>query len=351
MKINQIIQKDIDEIVNEHLDFTVFKDANVLITGANGMIGSYLVYSFLKMNDLFSLNINVIGMVRNREKAERILFGILDRADFSLLVKDVSEPVGIEGCVDYIFHTASQASPQYFVQDPVGTFSANTLGTVNMLNLAKESGTKQFVYISSVEAYGAVERGVKVVEESYSGYINPLLPRSCYPQGKRAAETACVCFEKQYNIKCKIARLGYTYGPGMAIDDGRVQADFMRNIVENKDVILKSPGNVWRAYIYVKDAVSALFYMVVRGNDTAYTITNNDCLTTIRGLAYEMIGAFPEKELNVVFENLEDRLVTPIKADAITFSTRKLEGIGWKPTVLLKEGIKRTYMYATKSGM
>src|SRR5262249_53731189 len=159
-----------------------------------------------------------------------------------LIVQDVCQPVTIDGPVDYIVHAASQASPKYFGRDPVGTLSANVLGTRHLLELARQKQSRGFLYFSSAEVYGQLDPARIPAPESACGPVDPLDVRSCYAESKRMGETMCVCWAYQYGVPARIVRPFHTYGPGMALDDGRVFSDFVAAIVQERDIVLTSNG-------------------------------------------------------------------------------------------------------------
>ena len=149
------------------------------------------------------------------------------------LVQDVCEKIIIDSKIDFIIHAASQASPKFYGKDPVGTINANVIGTINLLELAKRNKVEKFLYFSSSEVYGNLNEEDIPTKEDKFGSIDPCNVRSCYSEGKRAGETICISWKHQYSIPVVIVRPFHTYGPGMDLNDGRVYADFIKNIVYN----------------------------------------------------------------------------------------------------------------------
>lgn len=176
--------------------------------------------------------------------------------------------------------------------------------------------------------------------------MDPLSARSCYPEGKKAAETMCASFAQQYDLNVKIARLAHTYGPGMSIDDGRVQADFLRDVVNHRDIVLKSEGRPVRTYTYISDAVSALFYILLDSDEQVYNISSPDATVTIRQLAETLADAYPKRGLKVVFDIPEEQKNTGAAPFTLgILNSDKLNSLGWKPVYSLKEGLMRTVEY------
>ena len=183
-------------------------------------------------------------------------------------------------------------------------------------------------------------------QENTYGLVDPLDPRSCYPEGKKAAETMCACYRQQYGLNAKIARLAHTFGPGMSIDDGRVQADFIKNVVNHQDIVLKSEGTAVRTYTYVSDAVAALFYILLNSDDLVYNIASEESTVSIRDLAQALVDAFPQRGLKLVFD-----IPTPDKNTGCApftlgiLSSDKIRQLGWSPQYTLQEGLMRTVAF------
>lgn len=336
--MSRILTEDIHNIINSDIKWNKMRNCNVLITGATGMLGGYMLRTLVELNRNHAFNMKLYALIRNPHKMPA---DIADEVE--MIVQSVSEPVNSGVKFDYVIHTASPASPLIMREDPVGTVAANTLGTYYTLEAAQKSGAKGYIFISSREIYGQPYEGQMMFTEDTYGFVDPLDPRSCYPEGKKAAETMCASFRKQYGLDAKIARLAHTFGPGMSIDDGRVQADFLRNVVNNQDIVMKSEGTAIRTYTYVSDAVSALFYILLNADDMVYNISSEDCTVSIRQLAETLIEAVPERNLKLVIDIPEaDKNSGCAPFTLGILNSEKLRNIGWKPHYSLKEGLKRT---------
>ena len=189
--MNRVLEQDLEAIIQENISWEKLKGKTVLITGASGMIGSYMLYVLTKLNDDYNYGIRVIAMLRNVNK---LPLEVREREDVTLSVQDVTEKLTVEGDVDYIIHAASPASPLIMQNHPVETIAANTLGTFNTLTLAKEKNAEGYMFISSREIYGQPGEGQEFFYEDTYGFVDQLNPRSCYSEGKKAAETMCVSF-------------------------------------------------------------------------------------------------------------------------------------------------------------
>ena len=341
--MNSVFEEDIKRIISEPVNWEKLRGKSVLVTGASGMIGNYVISTLIGLNRTENMDISISGLLRHPDKLTDEV-----RNQITIIEQSVTEPVSKDYQFDYVIHTASPASPLIMRTDPVGTIAANVLGVWNTLQSAYHSKADGYLFISSREIYGQPEMGQDVFDEATYGFVDPLDPRSCYPEGKKAAETMCACYRQQYGMNTKAARLAHTYGPGMPVDDGRVQADFFRDVINHRNIVLKSEGTAVRTYTYVSDAVAALFYILLNGDEDeiAYNISSEDAIVSIRQLAETMVNTFPERHLSIEFDIPEKQSNDGTAPFTLgTLSSEKLMSLGWKPRVSLQEGIKRTIKY------
>jgi len=344
MKDNCIISEDIQAIISEKIKWDYLRGKTILITGANGFIPSYVIYTLLELNATKFQNqrMMIFALVRNKEKAKKKFASLAIRKDFRLIVSDVSEPVQLNEKIDIIIHAASQASPKYYGTDPVGTLKANTIGTANMLDLARRNSVEKFLYISSGEVYGVLDNSLGVITEANTGNVDITEVRSCYAESKRMGENMCVCWSHQYGFHVNMLRLSHTYGPGVELDDGRVFGDFAGNILRNEDIVLNSDGKAKRSFVYISDMVLGLFMVLFYGEDKhAYNIAA-DSETEILELATMLCRLYPEKRLSVKF-NKGTAPTGYIRSASLgaMLSAEKLKRLGWKQKVTIKEGFHR----------
>lgn len=346
--MNPIIQQDIEWILSSKLiDWSMFKEKTILISGANGMLPSYMVDTLLYLNKVKRYNIKVIALVRNREKANRCFSEYIGNPAFQLLVQDVASYVKYDGDIHFIIHAASQAAPSYYGVDPVGTFKANTIGTINMLELAKEKKVEGFLYFSTGAVYGEVLGNDVMHNEDTLGVINTLEVRNCYGESKRAGENACVCYHYQYGVPAKIIRIFHTFGPRVNLNDGRVFSDFCKNVLNNENIVLKSDGSAKRCFCYVADAVLAYFLVLLSGEPAnAYNIGGDEAHEiSMYELAQLLVSMYPEKKLRVVFDmDDKDLTYTEMKSPQMRRLPLldKIKKIGWEPSTSICESFKRT---------
>lgn len=340
--MNKIIKEDIVSIIKRFNAWEHFKNKTILISGANGFLPAYLVETFLSLAPSF--NTKVVAMVRNKEKANKRFHQYLSNPKLEIIEHDVCNEFNYESKIDFIIHAASQASPKYYGVDPVGTLSSNVQGTLNLIQLAKKNNVESFLYFSSGEVYGEVEEKDIPIKEDTFGYLNCATVRACYGESKRMGENICVSYHAQFGVKAKIVRPFHTYGPGMALDDGRVFADFVSNIVNKQNIVLNSDGSAIRPFCYLTDATLGFLTVLIYGeNGQAYNIGNPNQEYSILELAKTLVNLYPELKLEVVMNNKTENnayLKSPILRNSPNID--KAEKLNWKPTINVKEGFRRT---------
>lgn len=337
------IKEDIKNIREAALPWEKFANKRILITGAAGFLPAYFVETFLALGDTGNEVKEVVGLVRNRSKAEQRFRHHLSRKNFSLYESHLNGPLSYPGRFDYIIHAASQASPIYYLKDPVGTIMPNVLGTYYLLDRARTDGCEGFLYVSSCEVYGVNGSGQKIDEKQF-GFLDPTAVRSCYGESKRMGENLCVCMHHQYGIPTYIGRLAHTYGPGLTEGDGRVFSDFIEDIVARRNIIVKSDGSARRAFCYVSDAISGYLTVLLKGKTACpYNIVNDQAFVSIRELADILVKEFSEYSIKAIFDESKmsttyfksQNLGNPLIVDS-------LRSLGWAPRVGIAEGFRRT---------
>ena len=243
--------------------------------------------------------------------------------------------------IDYIIHGASNTHPIAYATEPINTILTSVLGTKSILDFAATHDVKRTLFLSTVEIYGENRGDVETFKEDYCGYIDCNTLRAGYPEGKRAAEALCQSYIKEKDINIVIARCCRVYGPTMGDNDSKAIAQFIRNTVNNNNIILKSNGNQQYSYCYVADICSALLFLLLNGKTSeAYNISDNEYILSLLQIA-EILSRYSGK--NVVFDipsSLESMGFS--KATKALLDNTKLREIGWKPTYSLKDGLIRT---------
>lgn len=335
-----VFNEDVSQITESDLPWETYRGQRILVTGASGMIPMYIVGTLLAANEKYDLDLIVTGLVRSPGKAKARFGSALERQDFALVEGDVTKPESINGTYETIFHGASPARPALHKASPVTTLKANTLGTLNLLDAQVAGGGGSFVLLSSSEVYGAV-KGEQLITEDSIGELQHFAPRAGYSEGKRIAETALAAYADEFGINSLSVRFGHIYGPGMALDDGRVQADFLADVVNGRDVRMMSAGAATRTYTYVADAARGLFFAHLRGRESVYNVADPAGNISIRQLAETFANARPEKALRLAFDNQEDvAQFSPVAS--LGLASERIEQLGWTPLNGLDEGVSRT---------
>ena len=329
-------KEDILQIFEQDLPWGKLSGANILVTGATGLIGGCLVET-LMMNPRRDYQVYASG--RNEERARKRFKDYADDSAFHFVKYDVLKPLESEISFDYIIHAASNASPNFFAQKPVEVMKSNIDGVAHLMDYGLRHGMKRFLYVSSGEVYG--EGDGRVFTEDYSGYVNCATPRACYPSSKRAAETLCVSYAAEYGADVVIARPCHTYGPHFTEQDNRVYAQFIRNVLRGEDIVMKSTGEQFRSWCYVVDCISALLYILLKGeNCQAYNIADAKSNISIRALAETIAGIGNRHVVIDVPDADERRGFNPVMKSV--FLTNKLDQLGWTPSVTIREGFSNT---------
>lgn len=343
---DRVIIEDLRAILSRDLPWQELSGRRVVVTGAGGFLGGYLVRTLLALHRTGKVDapLQVVALVRNVDRTRVKLADCLEDAQLTLMRWDLNEiAVPDLGDVHYVIHNASQASPKYYGSDPMGTMLPNTVGTSALLEaLRRGSDPKGLLFVSSSEIYGAVSSTQGLREQDY-GMVDPMGLRSCYAESKRAGEALCVAFHHQHRIPAWVVRPFHTYGPGLTADDGRVFSDFAYNVARNEQIVMNSDGSARRAFCYASDAVAGFFTVMLRGEAAqAYNVANEKAELSVIEFAEMLVGLFPEKRLQVkrcVAVNSEGYLRSTV--NSIVPDTTRLQALGWHAEVTPAQGFKR----------
>ena len=335
-----VIIEDLRRMCQADLPWQQLNGKTVLVTGATGMLASYVTWLLLYLHEEAGIEVSVVALCRNPQKAAHYYGAYVGKPYFRILTQDVCDPIVYDGAVDYIFHLAGNASPHFINMDPVGIMKCNLLGTMNVLEQARKKQTVKVVFASTREVYGANEHADKLDECSY-GVLDPLDARSCYPESKRAAETLLKSYYLQYGVTFNTIRIAHAYGPTMKLEnDGRVMADLMGDVVAGRDIVLKSSGEAIRAFLYITDAVLGMFTVLFKGETgEAYNLSNETEPISIKDLAQLLASSRNDKTIQVVINEGDQKGYCAYRRTAL--DTTAIEHLGWKPQVPLHEGIIR----------
>lgn len=309
---------------------------NILVTGATGLIGSCLV-DVLMTNPTKDYQVYALG--RNEKRAQARFLQFKDDPTFHFLRGDVTQPLVCAVPFHFIVHAASHGSPNFFASNPVEVMKSNLYGVSNLIEYGLGHDMKRFLYVSTGEVYGVNE--ASLLDESNYGYVDILNIRSCYPSSKRAAETLVMCYASEYGADVVVARPCHTYGPHFTELDNRVYAQFIRNVLNGEDIVMKSAGAQYRSWCFVEDCVWALLFILLKGkNGEAYNIADKNSVITIRELAERIAQIAGRKVVIQVPSDVEKKEFTPIKR--AVFDTAKLEALGWTVSGTMIDKLRKT---------
>lgn len=343
-----IIREDLEELFHRKIDYMRFDGKTVLITGAYGMLASYLVYMLAFLNEK-GLHVRVLALVRSKDKFN-LKFGedFTKRYPVEVIESDLHQPIEITEPIHFIIHAASMASPDKYVKYPVEVIEPNMIGTYHLLSLAKQKNTEGFLLFSTGDVYGEVDIPERITEET-NGRLNPLDPHSCYGESKRMAEALCCAFYREYGVPTVSARISHTYGPTMDTEhDPRVFASMLKCALDGTDIIMQSDGSAYRAFCYLADATAAFITLLLKGTPgEAYNVSNTDEFMSIRTFAEIVAGLRDDAKCKVVCRERpkdDNYLENHINRGNLLIND-KLRELGWSAKYTTREGMMRTLTY------
>ncbi len=321
----KVYQDSIDYVCGLNLPWERLEGKTILISGATGMIGSFLIHVLMQRKEVRK----ILAVSRSEQTARERLEEYWDTERFVFVPHDVNLPLETKLKPDFIIHLASNTHPVAYASDPIRTITANIIGTQNLLEYACNRKAERFLFASSVEIYGENRGDIEYFDESYCGYIDCNTLRAGYPESKRAGEALCQAYRKAKELDVVVARLSRTYGPTMLLNDTKAISQFIKNGISKQDIVLKSEGNQLYSYSYVADAVSGLLTILMKGkNGEAYNIADKDSDITLKELAELIAKTVGTK---VIFDlPSETEKAGYSKATKAIMSSNKLRKLGWK---------------------
>ena len=334
---------DIQSVANLNIPWDKLENKSIMISGATGLIGSFLIDVLLERNTNNRTNCFIYAIARNEDKGRIRFQKYFNDPNFIFLTCDVKNPLIFNEIknVDYILHLASNTHPVLYSTDPVGTILTNVFGLNNMLNFAIKHNASRFLFASSNEIYGENRGDVEIFNESYCGYIDCNTLRAGYPESKRCGEALCQAYIVQNGLDIVIARLTRSYGPTMIMSDTKAINQFIKKALLNDDIVLKSSGNQYYSYTYVADAASGLLWTLLAGQTgQAYNIADTNSDISLLNLARTIADIVHKKVIFESPDSLESKGYS--KATKARLDGQKLRAIGWKPRYDIKSGLIRT---------
>ena len=337
---NPLYLDDLAYTAGRDLPWEKLKGKSVLLSGATGLVGSFLADVLLTKEDL---GCTVYALGRNEEKARSRFSRWIGDPRLVFLSGDINLPLIREniGAVDYVLHLASNTHPMQYATDPIGTITTNIIGLQHMLEFAVAHRASRFVFASSNEIYGENRGDAELFDEDYCGYLNPNTLRAGYPESKRCGEALCQAYKAQKGLDVVIPRLTRSYGPTMLMSDTKAISQFIRKGVAGEDIVLKSAGTQYYSYTYVADAVSGLLTVMLKGESgEAYNIADERSDILMKELAAVIADIAGKK---VVFE-----IPDAVEVSGYSTATKarldgsKLKGLGWRARYDIRSGMERT---------
>jgi dTDP-glucose 4,6-dehydratase/UDP-glucuronate decarboxylase len=333
--MNSIVYEDLESIYKQ-IRLNKLKNKTILLTGLNGLIGSYLsqlIYYLNKKN----FNIKLIGFTKS--KVKKHLVYISDDKNIKFITGDLINEQFIDlPKIDYIIHSATYAQPNKFVEDKLATIALNTTVLKNLLDVAQKYKST-ILFLSSTEIYGQPNKeDISPIPESYNGNSSTILPRAPYIQSKRMGETICYVYKEDANLNIKIARVSATYGPGIDVSDKRVLGDFIRKSFIERRIDLIDDGKQIRTWCYISDCIAMLMNILLYGKHFVYNIAGQSNVS-IRNIA-EMIGKYTNVQVTIPQRNK----IKPIPGAPINIQidiSRFTNEFNYNSFVTIEEGIKR----------
>ncbi len=318
-------------------DKSAFADATVLVTGATGMVGGALCRTLLYLNRVYGLRLKLLCPVRSEAGFGR-LPGIYGRDEARVFVYEPDKTLAVEGKVDYVVHAASPTASAELRSSSADVIKSGALGILNMLELCREKQPRGMVFLSSMEAYGAMNARAS---EDTAGYIDLTSPRSCYPEAKRFGECACACYASQYGVNALSARLAQVVGAGIKPGENRAYAAFAKSALRGENITLKTAGASMGNYVHVSDAVSGILTLLTKGAPgQIYNVCGDGCSLTVAELAQLIGKLLSDGKSKVVRETQADGKNLPFAPDTgIILDNSKLKALGWSSRFGLEDMI------------
>ena len=343
-----IFMEDLRWIAEAELPWEKLQGCSILLTGATGMIGMTAVHALLCAGRARSLDLHVLALVRNREKATGIFGEEIGTPEFEILEGTMEELPPLPEKIDYWIHAACPTASAFMTEHPVEVIRTSIEGTIHLLEAARERETKGFVFLSSMEAFGEVNSEM-LLDEQTLGKIDLSRTRSCYPESKRMCEMLCTSYAKEYGVRAASIRLAQTFGPGVDYNDRRVFAMMTRNAINGEDIVLATKGTSRHPYLYTAQAVTAILTVLLSGEPgETYNAANPSTYCSIFEMGEMVAQEVAGGKISVRVDEKGDASKYPAPS-CLNMDISKIQKLGWKPEHDLVWMYKRLEEYMRQS--
>ena len=334
---SRMVLSDADNLATrDDIPWDVFDGKTVVVTGATGLIGTAMVATLLRRSEVADAALRVVALVRNPAKANQF-FG--SNRNMTVRKWSAESPQVAESDVpeaDFIFHCANMTDSSSFVEKPVETIETTLGGGAGMLQLARRTNAKLILF-STMETYGSISLD-HAVKENEGGFLDAMSLRNSYPEAKRLCEALCTAYASEYGTQAAVLRLVQTFGPGVQPDDKRVFAEFARDAIAGRDIVLLTDGKKTNSYLYTTDAISAALFVAAKGTPgTAYNAANDATYCSILEMASMVAEDFSRgrSKVHIQLDPSAERRFR--KGGTLRLDVSRLQALGWAPSLDLTE--------------
>lgn len=339
MKRNDFYYEDIQKVSAINYPWEELNNKSVLITGANGLIGSFFVDVIMYKNEHDNLQCHVIAVDKNEREAEKRFSIYRDSDCFEYICFDVAKPFTYPGEIHYMIHAASSTKPGDYTSNPIGIIDTGALGSYYLLQLAKEKKVAKYIFTSSIEVYGQNRGDTEFFTEPYCGYIDCTEVRSSYPETKRLGENLCKAFYVQGGVNTSVLRIPRTFGSAYLEGDTKITSLFFEDACKGRNIVLKSTGTQMFSYCYVGDVVSALFCVLFRGKEAeVYNVAAEDANMMLKDFAQSIADAAGTEVDFQLDENLQKQGYSNVTKALM--SNDKIRNLGWEKQFCFADAVK-----------
>ena len=342
--MNFIIEEDLNNIIAENLSWSKLKNKKILITGANGFLGSYFVYVLISLNKKYNLNITIYALCRNSKKAMEKFGDYNNQHGLNIIYQDVCQEISDEYKSDMIIHAASPANRRLYFEEPYQVVKANVCACNLLLEKCEKWNVEQMLVFSSSAVYGK-EMPSELVKEEYRGQIDFTDSNEVYALSKQLMENLIETKRKKTGLVINVVRPFLVYGPGDGYSSGKAITDFLKNYIFSENIIIKSREELYRSYVYISEAIKAVFYVLLFGKGDTYNISSEKNIYSIKELA----TIISELHGTICVEFFENKEIKGEEKKTIIGSSEKIERLGWNNKIDIKEGLIRTIKWAENS--